>query len=495
MNDSKNIIYNFFIDNPKLTLIILSELVELKFQDIRCYKDIFLYFKLEPPNFDDLNPKIELENSKSNFFKASNYHSVGRNISDFAKKCNSIKDGWTYYIPLKYTIEFFENHPSLKKSASKFFELNLETIWRKEDLITHPEFFKWDYIAKNKEIEFSESEIEVLMKKLNPSLITLLINDKTTCEFLQKNSDILDWKVLSQMDLNWKLEIIETFKDKWNWSYFPFFSKVKWDYSLIQKFDRYLDFSVLSSSKNVEWTDKLVKDYEERWDWERLSGNQSFLSQTDFYNFLYRRKDKIKWKPSGNYYDYKCLEESSISTNSGIKWNLSKVYWVMKLIDFWAIAKCGKINDDIIINFSKQFDRKEHTGFYVEKYAGDSVEVEVYTSGWDNLEWNSNFKITDQNIYFLFKYIHDYSPSNPKSILDSVRNSKCENISLDQIIDHYSTWGKILLNEKFINQSILEDVIKPQIEKIGYEKLLIDIRNNLITSNPGIFQENEFEEI
>jgi hypothetical protein len=71
----------------------------------------------------------------------------------------------------------------------------------------------------------------------------------------------------------WTEEIIETFPYVCNWDYLSYGQNVEWSHTLIQKFEDKWDWYSLSGNKNLNWTVELIEKYQDKWDWVRLYSN------------------------------------------------------------------------------------------------------------------------------------------------------------------------------------------------------------------------------
>mgnify|MGYP003391258733 CR=1 FL=1 len=194
-----------------------------------------------------------------------------------------------------------------------------------------------------------------------------------------------------------------------------------------------------------------------------------------------------------SYKGEECISEPSISTNPGINWTIELIDSFSDKLDFWNIARVGKINSEIAIKYKNEFDRKEHIGFIFHK-SSDNRETEyIYVNGWQNLTKNSNFYIDNNSILFYYENIVTISFSTGNLASNSCTGAlvTCDfkileilkdqviSLTFQDIINNELSWTKILINDNFMNNSIWENIIKPYLEEIGIDIFLSDLQNEL----------------
>jgi len=130
-----------------------------------------------------------------------------------------------------------------------------------------------------------------------------------TISQLKKYKDWLDWnKISNNININWTAEILNEFKDLIDWvdlsinenafkdiSYFETFSDtidwngsddmmggsigsnngIRWDLTLIERYESKINFEKLSANKNVEWSEQLINRHLPKWDLVELGSNES----------------------------------------------------------------------------------------------------------------------------------------------------------------------------------------------------------------------------
>lgn len=119
-------------------------------------------------------------------------------------------------------------------------------------------------------------------------------------ESLEQHVDNLDWESASlNKSLPWSEELIEKYKDKWEWGHkeeredgsiayvmgLTSNPKLPWSIELIRKFQNYWFWTDLSYSESVPWSIELINEYHDKWDWSLLEINKT-LWQKVFYPYI-----------------------------------------------------------------------------------------------------------------------------------------------------------------------------------------------------------------
>ena len=105
-------------------------------------------------------------------------------------------------------------------------------------------------------------------------------NINWSVELIEKYKDQWDWEGLSRnTSLPWSIELIEKYKDKWYWSCLSSNTSLPWSIELFEKYkDQWdWDWGGLSSNKSLPWSIELIEKYKDQWhwDWGGLSWNES----------------------------------------------------------------------------------------------------------------------------------------------------------------------------------------------------------------------------
>lgn len=231
----------------------------------------------------------------------------------------------------------------------------------------------------------------------------------------------------------------------------------------------------------VLWTEVLIEKYFDKWDWEALSGNTGLPWS---YKFIEKYSDKWKWKADSDHYttdiysstsgyheENEKFSHPSLSTNSSIEWSIKMLKKWKRKIDFWYIAKFGKIDVDTALHFKNELMQRELIGWRFDKYSDWRGTANLYRTGWENLVYNKNFAIDRSHIDSLnqtnitltypqgnFADDGDYV-TEEFNLLEVLK--ECEFTGVE-ILDILTTdnWVKTLLNQSFINDSIWK-IIQP----------------------------------
>lgn len=278
---------------------------------------------------------------------------------------------------------------------------------------------------------------------------------------------------------NWNVQTIDTLSEYWNWSELCLNKYINWDISLINTFIEKVDFEALSSNTHLKWDILLIETFKEKWNWQTLSGNPSLpwsLELLKKYNNQWKWNVEFEWySSSGNEVDEADTNfHPSISTNTGINWDVKMIMFAKKKLDFWRLARRGNLSLDVIKKIKKELYRKEHTGWVFHKYSDFmTVTEKIFVTGWENLAKNDLFKLNPEIITFLYnnKIELTYSEGNLNKdgeyvttkfkLLEVFNNSKFINKELMISIIENINLGGYFINNDFINDEIWDKKIMP----------------------------------
>ena len=117
----------------------------------------------------------------------------------------------------------------------------------------------------------------------------------------------------SQVD--WTIDLIERYKDQWNWSYLNYSRAIPWTIELIEKYKTKLYTREISSNESLPWSVDFIEKYKDKFHWESLSSNNALPWSIDF---LEKYADKWDW--------------FNLSTNKSLPWS---VELIEKFINRW----------------------------------------------------------------------------------------------------------------------------------------------------------------
>ena len=96
------------------------------------------------------------------------------------------------------------------------------------------------------------------------------LNDKLVAE----DSIIEAWELLSEDYEEWTEALLELYQDKLDWKLISENNEIIWNKSMLEKFKERIHWDVLSKKVvNEQITDELLEIFKDKWDWEELSAN------------------------------------------------------------------------------------------------------------------------------------------------------------------------------------------------------------------------------
>jgi hypothetical protein len=114
----------------------------------------------------------------------------------------------------------------------------------------------------------------------------------------------------------WSLELLDEFKDKWNWKHLSRNSSLNW------------------------WSGPMIKHFEDKWDWIELSNNSNLNLKIET---IEKFKAKWNWKSSNFHRDFRKTNFHEkfipgICGNLSISWDFEKINKFQDLIDWHALS-------------------------------------------------------------------------------------------------------------------------------------------------------------
>ena len=134
-------------------------------------------------------------------------------------------------------------------------------------------------------------------------------------------------------NIEWSLELIDQFKEKWNWKHLSRNVSLNW------------------------WSEALLKFFEDKWDWIELSNNINLNLNFDL---IEKFKTKWNWDSSNFHRDITKLEIdkkiiTGICGNSSISWDYEIINKFQDLIDWHALSLNSNIEFTSNIRHNKCF--------------------------------------------------------------------------------------------------------------------------------------------
>ena len=170
-----------------------------------------------------------------------------------------------------------------------------------------------------------------LLKRIGREKATKLLarTQALDAALLQRYENSWDWALLSGNEaLPWSLELIERFRDRWNWVVGGLSANesLPWSLELIQRYEHRwnwggehgVDDSGLSGNESLPWSLELIERYEDRWGWGNEGVPERSLCSNEALpwspELLERYADRWNWGEDG-------FLEPSLSSNEALPWS------------------------------------------------------------------------------------------------------------------------------------------------------------------------------
>jgi hypothetical protein len=283
--NNRELITNAFRRNPKLFIDLISKYFSLKENVLITCENILNWYLIQ--NNENILSKITL-------FK--------------------FKEQFDLNFKLELYIEKFGSIEAIRK-------LDIEESNDWNDI--------WINLSSSKKIEWSQELIKELENKWNWKILSSNTNIKWSINLIEEFKNKVDWEILSGYKKNreyyltnnyvikqsFSLEILENFEDYWNWrtlscygdyynlmkidkfnDYLSPFKPILWTEDLIKRFEKKIDWYLLSRNPNIIWSEELIEKHLNKWDWGGLCENTSFPWTRSliykYYNFV---EKKFNW--------------------------------------------------------------------------------------------------------------------------------------------------------------------------------------------------------
>lgn len=289
--------------------------------------------------------------------------------------------------------------------------------------------------------------------------------------------------------IKWSIELIDKFYDYWDWEELCLNKGIKWDESLIEKYFSKVNFKALSSNSSVIWSIELIKKFYNHWDWAELSYNCGINFNCEM---ILQFEEKWYWEPKCNWYfdEYKEKNEEKkcLASNKSIRWTLEIVDKFYERIDFWRISLYGMIDEEVLMKYSSDFNRKEKCGFIYHKWSDFRCDENIYKTAWENLKVNRKTSFTKNMIDFFINYktTITYSKGNLAhdgniiqetiSLIELFKEKEFTDLTIELVMINDIKWGHIFFNNEFVNSYLLENSIKPILSEEFTIKFLEELR-------------------
>lgn len=237
---------------------------------------------------------------------------------------------------------------------SRFYPLsNIEVVKYKDTLNLDRE-----HLMKNESIQWDMDLVETLKEKIDWSAIRMLKKLKIGIPFIKKFEALIDFKSLQSSDnIEWSDELIEQYGDKFYWETWLINKEPLSTVNNLRRFRDKLDWSRVSRGVKLKFTDEIIEEFKDRWDWKKLSANPCLSVDLDF---LIKYVDR--------------LDFDELSMNKAIlpliykypkypKWNWDKVILNRGLI------YNQEAFEFMFSNFKKHWEEKEHKFAFMKNKA------------------------------------------------------------------------------------------------------------------------------
>lgn len=270
----------------------------------------------------------------------------------------------------------------------------------------------WDYLILNRNIKIDAEFLKDHARKIigerrnfawTPEMI------KTHIDLLvpRKDSYLTSIQQLSKDEeqIIWSAEIIEAFKEEWDWISLSNNPELPLSMEFIDEFSDKWEWAILSQNKGIDFSEELLVKYEDLWSWKYLGQNHSLeISEA----LLKRFEDKWDWisllsnsnvdvdAVFKNYSD-KIIPHGLVNIRFGSK-NGAKVINYLELDFFPEIEELidkkearQKYSVDYILDLWKQrcqYSKQKWGADFLEKY--QKLHDWEILSGRDNLAWSDD---------------------------------------------------------------------------------------------------------
>lgn len=354
MNPNK--IYKILLESDSLKRTI-NDSSDLNFNASALPKLISEALKFE--NFCLRNYKPIIKKLKDEGLINDNYSNLVDNIN-FSE---SEKTSFSY--PHYYKKTFFkDNSPPTTKSPDGYF-----SVWFKSD-------FKYDIVIKDilenyksritNKFEWSSKNVIYV----SASEIVRFLNEYSNCEGIHFSD------ICKETSILWSNELINKYKNIWDWKYIHSNPSIKINFKLIEfNYDK-VDWSIISGHNALTWN----IEYLEKWkDYLIFSMCDKHENQHQI-NVLNKK---------GQSFDKSYLS-NSISNSSSVKWDKNILEKLKDYFDWYELSKNESIGWDIELlqEFSDKVDFKVLSTNKSVKWSEELIEKFKEQLDWNKLSGN-----------------------------------------------------------------------------------------------------------
>lgn len=349
------------------------------------------------------------------------------------------------------------------------------SIWSAINTTDNIDLFKWDWnsISSSNKISLDLSTLNRYKERINWSLLSsnfflngFFRNDREiygtrkqwenhVLSYLSEFAEFWDFKELSKLDNITRSEtIVNYFRHKWDWDILSSEKSkllttknkdgVLFNERLFQKFDRFINFEVISNRKDALLDFEILNKFNDKnWDWKALSSNESLKIEKEI--LLNELLEKPwDWKILSNNPVIKFSNEDLLLLrDKGLDWNhFSSKEW---LANSTIVELADKDWDWHAISSSSQL-------IFDQNLLGILSKKEVVN--WDNILSSNNLHFNEKTIGLIASSIKD--SKEYWSTISSNRNLSFEN---DILLDKYKEfwdWNILIKTNKIdVNSDLI----------------------------------------
>lgn len=153
---------------------------------------------------------------------------------------------------------------------------NLNYCWGIDIIEKFQEYWNWDNLSRNTQIEWTNEIILKFKDKWNWSKLSENNSLPWTEEFVERYVDDWSWYGLSKnYEIPTSSDFIEKYSGKWNWNYLCRNPNIKWSKDLLNKFKEKLSWKDIPTRN---WPLDLIRDFENNLNWDSISKMKSVMT-------------------------------------------------------------------------------------------------------------------------------------------------------------------------------------------------------------------------
>jgi hypothetical protein len=252
----------------------------------------------------------------------------------FEKYGDQIDWDWICHYKLPFSIDFLfkyrENLAWWRLSYNKYIP------WGEEILEYFAHRWDWYSLSSNAAIPFTDELIKKFGDRWIYSCMSMneqLVSDEKL-PWLQSFTEI-DYECLSWTKKDFTLAFLEEHEKLFDWNYLTTNEYLPWSLQLIERFKDRWQFAQLAENPKIPWTLNFIEQHEDLWNWGGdkpgifvgsggISSNEGIPWTFDFIDRYFKR---LSWgRLTPDYEVENCyFVKYGISSNTGINWTVEKM--------------------------------------------------------------------------------------------------------------------------------------------------------------------------